>query len=93
MRGWSITLCVIQIVDVVIGRTVRGGKEQQQKKLIDPMIPDINVLNAVFNLEGISTFVMILVTVLLEIAMIRTTKSTMGKKLVHNNNDNDNRSP
>ena len=79
MRGWSITLCVIQIVDVVIGRTVRGGNEQQQKKLIDPMIPDINVLNAVLNLEGIIIFATILVTVLLEIAMIYITKSTTGK--------------
>ena len=81
-------------MDVVIWRTVLGGnKEQQQKKLIYPMIPGINVLNAVLNLKGISTFVMILVTVLLEIAMICTTKSTMAKQLVHNNNNNDNKSP
>ena len=80
MLGWGITLCVIKIVDVVIWRTVLGGnKEQQQKKLIYPMIPGINVLNAVLNLKGISTFVMILVTVLLEIAMIYITKSTTGK--------------
>ena len=82
-------------MDVVIGRTVLGGnKEQQQKKLIYPMIPGINVLNAVLNLKGISTFViMILVTVLLEIAMICTTKTTMAKQLVHKNNNNDNKSP
>ena len=53
------TLSVIQIADVVIGRNVLEGNKQQQKKLIDHMIPDINVLNAVFNLEGISTFAMI----------------------------------
>ena len=73
------TLSVIQIADVVIGGNVRVGNEQQQKKLIDCVIPDINVLNAVFNLEGIRTFAMILVTMLLEIAMIYITKSTMGK--------------
>ena len=53
--GWSITQCVIKIVDVVIGRTVREEHEQQ-KKLINRMILDINVLNAVCNLERISTF-------------------------------------
>ena len=58
-------------MDGVIQRTVRGGKEQQHKKLIDPMIPDTkNAWNAVLNLEGIHTLVLILVTVLLEIAMI-----------------------
>ena len=47
------------------------------------MIPDINVWNAVLNLEGINTLVLILVTVLLEIAMIYITKSTTGKRLRH----------
>ena len=46
MLGWSITQCVVKIVDVVIGRTVREEHEQQ-KKLIDRMILDINVLGAV----------------------------------------------
>ena len=44
------------------------------------MIPDVNVLNAVYNLERITTFVMILVSVLLEITMICITKNTMGKQ-------------
>ena len=92
MLGWSITLAVVKIVDVVIGRTVREEHEQQ-KKLIDRMILDINVLNAVCNLERISTIAMILVTVLLGIAMIYITKNTMGKRLIHNNTDNDNNSP
>ena len=49
MLGWSITQCVVKIVDVVTGSNVLGGNEHQQKKPIDRMIPDINVLNAVFN--------------------------------------------
>ena len=44
-------------------------------------------------MERISTIAMILVTVLLGIAMIYITRSTMGKQLIHNNNDNDNNSP
>ena len=60
---------------------------EQQKKLIDPTIPDINVLNAVCNLARITTFGMILVLVLLEIAMICITKNTMGKQFIHNIND------
>ena len=58
------------------------------------MIPDINVCNAVCNLERITIFAMILVTVLLGIAMIYITKNTMEKRLIlHNNNNNDNNSP
>ena len=48
-----------------------GRKRTTTKEAyMDPMIPDINVWNAVLNLEGIHTLVLILVTVLLEIAMI-----------------------
>ena len=93
MLGWSITQCVVKIVDVVIGRTVREEHEQQ-KKPIDCMILDINVLNAVCNLERITTFAMILANRIPGIAMIYiTTKNTMGKRLIHNNTDNDNNSP
>ena len=45
------------------------------------MIPDINVLNAIFNLEGISTFAMILVTVLREIAMIYRSSTIAVKNI------------
>ena len=83
MLGWNIILFVIQITDVVIRRNNVLEGHEQQKKLIDPTIPDINVLITICNLERITTFVMILVSVLLEIAMICITTNTMGKQLIH----------
>ena len=35
--GWSITLCVIKIVDIVIVSNVPGRKEQRKKLIIDPI--------------------------------------------------------
>ena len=52
----------------------------------------MNLFNAVFNSERITTFAMNLVSMIPEIAMICTTKNTMGERLIHNNNDNDNNS-
>ena len=55
------------------------------------MIPGITVFNTVCNLERITTYATTTVWALFETAMIYTTKNTMGKRLIDNNNDNDNK--
>ena len=55
------------------------------------MILGINVFNVLCNLERIITYATTTVMVLFKTAMIYTTKNTMGKRLIDNNNDNDNK--